>query len=173
MLAWSWKSKRCPAAFELIFDTLLLCVVQHLFSFVRCNTIIDCSINMHAAHVMRHQSCIYISFLFCLYLRFDWGEMGELSSKHVGFPSLICCYLFLFADFGFGNFFQGGEKLSTSCGSPPYAAPEIFMGENYEGPQLDVWVSWLLVGESYLILSLINSILDGLNHCSLLRIIIF
>jgi len=43
------------------------------------------------------------------------------------------------ADFGFGNFFQSGAKLSTSCGSPPYAAPEIFMGENYEGPQLDVW----------------------------------
>ncbi|XP_062329150.1 serine/threonine-protein kinase SIK2 isoform X2 [Osmerus eperlanus] len=43
------------------------------------------------------------------------------------------------ADFGFGNFFQPGEPLSTWCGSPPYAAPEVFEGQQYEGPQLDIW----------------------------------
>ncbi|XP_060229712.1 serine/threonine-protein kinase SIK2 isoform X2 [Meriones unguiculatus] len=43
------------------------------------------------------------------------------------------------ADFGFGNFFKAGELLATWCGSPPYAAPEVFEGQQYEGPQLDIW----------------------------------
>lgn len=43
------------------------------------------------------------------------------------------------ADFGFGNFYNAGEHLSTWCGSPPYAAPEVFEGKEYEGPQLDIW----------------------------------
>uniref|UniRef100_A0A672RZ29 non-specific serine/threonine protein kinase n=1 Tax=Sinocyclocheilus grahami TaxID=75366 RepID=A0A672RZ29_SINGR len=42
-------------------------------------------------------------------------------------------------DFGFGNFYNAGEPLSTWCGSPPYAAPEVFEGKEYEGPQLDIW----------------------------------
>ncbi|CAO2624717.1 Serine/threonine-protein kinase SIK1 [Lemmus lemmus] len=43
------------------------------------------------------------------------------------------------ADFGFGNFYKPGEPLFTWCGSPPYAAPEVFEGKEYEGPQLDIW----------------------------------
>ncbi|XP_068097036.1 serine/threonine-protein kinase SIK2 [Hyperolius riggenbachi] len=43
------------------------------------------------------------------------------------------------ADFGFGNFYKSGEPLATWCGSPPYAAPEVFEGQQYEGPQLDIW----------------------------------
>uniref|UniRef100_A0A8C3VAS3 non-specific serine/threonine protein kinase n=1 Tax=Catharus ustulatus TaxID=91951 RepID=A0A8C3VAS3_CATUS len=43
------------------------------------------------------------------------------------------------ADFGFGNFYKSGEPLSTWCGSPPYAAPEVFEGKEYEGPHLDIW----------------------------------
>uniref|UniRef100_A0A663LYU5 non-specific serine/threonine protein kinase n=1 Tax=Athene cunicularia TaxID=194338 RepID=A0A663LYU5_ATHCN len=43
------------------------------------------------------------------------------------------------ADFGFGNFYKSGEPLTTWCGSPPYAAPEVFEGQQYEGPQLDIW----------------------------------
>lgn len=43
------------------------------------------------------------------------------------------------ADFGFGNFFKEGEQLATWCGSPPYAAPEVFEGKKYIGPQVDVW----------------------------------
>ncbi|XP_060689887.1 serine/threonine-protein kinase SIK1 isoform X2 [Hemiscyllium ocellatum] len=43
------------------------------------------------------------------------------------------------ADFGFGNFYKHGELLSTWCGSPPYAAPEVFEGKEYEGPHVDIW----------------------------------
>lgn len=45
------------------------------------------------------------------------------------------------ADFGFSNFFREGEQLATWCGSPPYAAPEVFEGKKYTGPEIDVWVS--------------------------------
>ncbi|ESN99263.1 hypothetical protein HELRODRAFT_67067, partial [Helobdella robusta] len=43
------------------------------------------------------------------------------------------------ADFGFGNFFMTNQHLSTWCGSPPYAAPEVFEGQKYLGPRVDVW----------------------------------
>lgn len=44
------------------------------------------------------------------------------------------------ADFGFSNQFTDGCLLSTWCGSPPYAAPELFQGLRYDGPKADIWV---------------------------------
>lgn len=45
------------------------------------------------------------------------------------------------ADFGFSNYYTAGGQLSTWCGSPPYAAPEVFEGKKYVGPEIDIWVS--------------------------------
>ncbi|XP_018560878.1 serine/threonine-protein kinase SIK2 isoform X2 [Anoplophora glabripennis] len=43
------------------------------------------------------------------------------------------------ADFGFSNYYTTGGQLSTWCGSPPYAAPEVFEGKKYVGPEIDIW----------------------------------
>ncbi|XP_073965221.1 uncharacterized protein [Choristoneura fumiferana] len=43
------------------------------------------------------------------------------------------------ADFGFSNEYVPGGALATWCGSPPYAAPELFEGRQYDGPKADVW----------------------------------
>lgn len=42
-------------------------------------------------------------------------------------------------DFGFANYFDLKNPLNTFCGSPPYAAPEIFVGKKYYGPEIDIW----------------------------------
>lgn len=42
------------------------------------------------------------------------------------------------SDFGFSIQF-GDDKLSTNCGSPYYAAPELYLDKEYEGPSIDVW----------------------------------
>lgn len=43
------------------------------------------------------------------------------------------------ADFGFANYYKDTDLLSTWCGSPPYAAPELFEGLKYCGPPVDIW----------------------------------
>ncbi|XP_012285271.1 MAP/microtubule affinity-regulating kinase 3 [Orussus abietinus] len=42
-------------------------------------------------------------------------------------------------DFGLGNFYTRDNPLKTHCGSPEYAAPELFvLGKKY-GPEVDLW----------------------------------
>ncbi|KAF9935018.1 Protein kinase [Modicella reniformis] len=43
------------------------------------------------------------------------------------------------ADFGFGNNWHKDHHLTTYCGSPFYAAPEMVSGTPYIGPETDVW----------------------------------
>lgn len=52
--------------------------------------------------------------------------------------------IIFFVDFGFSNHFENNQKLRTWCGSPPYAAPELFEGKEYDGPKVDIWVCGIL-----------------------------
>ncbi|RZF38357.1 hypothetical protein LSTR_LSTR011880 [Laodelphax striatellus] len=42
-------------------------------------------------------------------------------------------------DFGLGNDWFGGRHLTTQCGSPEYAAPELYTPGRAYGPEVDLW----------------------------------
>jgi len=42
-------------------------------------------------------------------------------------------------DFGISNFVEKGTFRKTFCGTPLYAAPEIILGKEYQGPEVDIW----------------------------------
>ena len=46
---------------------------------------------------------------------------------------------FQIADFGLSNVYDGKNLLTTFCGSPLYASPEIVRGSPYAGPEVDCW----------------------------------
>ncbi len=48
-------------------------------------------------------------------------------------------------DFGLSSVISDGDFLTTSCGSPNYAAPEVIRGGIYAGPEIDVWSSGVIL----------------------------
>ena len=49
----------------------------------------------------------------------------------------------LLADFGLSNICQGENLLKTQCGSPEYAAPELFRRGCRYGTEVDLWSLWV------------------------------
>ena len=48
-------------------------------------------------------------------------------------------------DFGLSNFFNGKYLLSTPCGSPCYASPEMVSGKKYNGFKIDIWSTGIIL----------------------------
>ncbi|MGH0189093.1 UNVERIFIED_CONTAM: hypothetical protein FKN15_033190 [Acipenser sinensis] len=89
---------------------------------------------------MKVSRCRRVQFVSQVVSCLFFKDTSSAAVSHPRSGSVFFFFLFVsLTDFGFGNFFEAGEPLTTWCGSPPYAAPEVFEGQQYEGPQLDIW----------------------------------
>ena len=48
-------------------------------------------------------------------------------------------------DFGLSNTYKTNQLLKTPCGSPCYAAPEMLLGKQYNGLQIDIWSTGIIL----------------------------
>ena len=48
-------------------------------------------------------------------------------------------------DFGLSNTYSNSQLLTTACGSPVYAAPEMLEGKQYKGSTVDIWSAGIVL----------------------------